>query len=275
MDKFKKISTYGFLIIYGLTCIYPLVWMLCTSLKTPQEALLNPIALLPEGELQWKTYANVWQRLHFFQYFKNSVSVSVVAVTGVILLYSMIGFAIAKLKFIGSKFIFYLYLSLLLVPGLTVIIPLYANMTRFGLNDSFLGIVLPMINGGGPFAVFLFTNYFRTIPNELYECSVLDGCNKFKIYVRIYMPLAIPAIVTIAISNFVGTWNDVMWPLIIVSRKELFTLPIGLLALDSSAFRNWNELMAGAMFSVIPVFLIFIFLQKYFIEGLSAGAVKV
>ena len=123
--------------------------------------------------------------------------------------------------------------------------------------------------------MFLFTNYFRTISNELFESSVLDGCNKFQIYLKIYMPLAIPAIATIAISNFVGTWNDVLWPLIVVSKRELFTLPIGLLYLESSMFRKWNELMAGAMFSVTPVLLMFIFLQKYYIEGLSAGAVKV
>lgn len=261
--------------LYGLTCIYPLVWMVFTSLKTPQEALLNPVALLPGGELQLKTYITVWQKLSFFKYFTNSLSVSMFAVSAIIVLYSMIGFAVAKLKFVGRNFIYYLYISLMLVPGLTVIIPLYANMTRFGLDDTFWGIVLPMINGGGPFAVFLFTNYFRTISNELYESSILDGCNKVQIYLGIYLPLAIPAITTIAISNFVGTWNDVLWPLIVVNDHDLFTLAIGLLYLDGSAFRKWNELMAGAMLSVTPVLITFIFLQKYYIEGLSAGAVKV
>ena len=134
MKKVKGIITYAVLILYGLTCIYPLVWMLFTSLKTPQEALANPVALLPEAAFQWSTYATVWQKLSFFRYFINSVSVSTFAVTGVIILYSMIGFAIAKLKFAGKNFIFYLYISLMLVPGLTVIIPLYANMTKYRLE---------------------------------------------------------------------------------------------------------------------------------------------
>lgn len=275
MRKLKEAITYLALILFGLACIYPLAWMFFTSLKTPQEALSNPTALLPQGAFNWKTYLTVWERLNFFRYFINSLSVSTFAVIGVIILYSLTGFAIAKLKFKGKNFFFYLYISLMLVPGLTVIIPLYANMTKFGLNDNFFGIVLPMINGGGPFAVFLFTNYFKTLPHEMYESSVLDGCNKFQIYLRIFMPLAIPAITTIAISNFVGTWNDIMWPLIILNKRDLFTLPVGLLYLDNSSFRKWNELMAGAMFSVIPVLLMFTLLQKYYIEGLSAGAVKI
>ncbi|RXZ83230.1 carbohydrate ABC transporter permease [Paenibacillaceae bacterium] len=271
MTKYLK---HILLVLYGLACLYPFVWMFGTSLKTPQDALANPQSPFPEGALQFGTFAEVWNKLNFYQFFLNSVFVSVFIIVGVIIIYSMMGYAFAKYVFKGKKFIYYMFIALLLVPGVTILIPLYINMTNLGLANTYIGIILPMINGAAPFAIFLFTSYFRTISHELYESAVLDGCNAFKIYYRIYLPLALPAIGTIAIINFIGSWNNILWPMIIVDSKELFTLPMGLMYLDSSSFKKWNELMAGAIITILPILVSFPFLQKMYVKGMTIGSVK-
>lgn len=265
---------YLFLLLYALTCLYPFMWMLGTSLKTQQESLLDPISLFPEGGFQWHNYMDVWGKMDFFKYFMNSVIISLGVVIGVVIIYSMVGFALARLNFVGKKVIFYMYISLILVPGITVLIPLYINMTNLGLDNSYLGVILPLINGGAPFAVFLFTNYFKSVSKSLYEAAIIDGCNPFQIYRKIYFPLSMPAIGTIAVMNFIASWNGILWPMIIINNKNMFTLPMAIMYLDQSAFKQWNVLMAGSMFSVIPVIIIFIFLQKFYIQGLTSGSVK-
>ncbi|GKX27691.1 sugar ABC transporter permease [Vallitalea longa] len=265
---------YLFLLLYALTCLYPFMWMLGTSLKTQQESLLDPISLFPKGGFQWHNYIDVWGKMDFFKYFMNSVIISLGVVIGVVIIYSMVGFALARLNFVGKKVIFFMYISLILVPGITVLIPLYINMTNLGLDNSYLGVILPLINGGAPFAVFLFTNYFKSVPKSLYEAAIIDGCNPFQIYRKIYFPLSMPAIGTIAVMNFIASWNGILWPMIIINNKNMFTLPMAIMYLDQSAFKQWNVLMAGSMFSVIPVIIIFIFLQKFYIQGLTSGSVK-
>jgi len=262
------------LIAYGITCIYPFLWMLGTSLKTSQDALVNPQSPIPNGPFQWGVFAEVWSKLSFETFFINSTMVSIAVIVGIIFIYSMMGYAFAKYIFRGKKFIYYTFIALLLVPGVTILIPLYINMTNLGLANSYIGIILPMINGGAPFAIFLFTSYFRTISHELYESAVLDGCGSFKIYFRIFLPLAIPAIGTIAIINFIGSWNNILWPMIIIDSKDYFTLPMGLMYLDSSSFKKWNELMAGAIITIFPILVSFPFLQKMYVQGMTAGSVK-
>lgn len=272
--KILILLKYFILITFAISFLYPFFWMLGTSLKTHQDTMINPASIIPEKSLQWDNYAEVWTKLNFVRYFRNSMTYSVLIVFGSILIYSMMGFALAKFSFRGRKGIYYMFIALMLVPGVTITIPLYINMVKVGLNDTILGVILPIINGGGPFAVFLFTNYMMSLPHELYESGILDGCNKFQLYYKIYFPLSLPVITTIAILNFINSWKAILWPMIIITSKELFTLPMGILYLDSSAFKQWHLLMAGSMLSVVPVILVFIFLQKYYIRGLTGGAVK-
>ncbi|GHV02933.1 sugar ABC transporter permease [Spirochaetia bacterium] len=262
------------LILFAVTCIYPFLWMAGTSLKTQQESLANPAPLLPAKEWHWETYANVWNKLNFFQYFLNSMVVSIVCVLAVILIYSMLGFALARINFKGKKMVFTFFVALMLVPGLTVQIPLYLNMVALGMSNTFIGLVLPMINGAGPFAVFMFRNYFISMSGELYEAAKIDGCTTFRIYGQIYLPLALPVIGTIAVMNFIGSWNGIRWPMIILRTRNMFTLQMAVMYLDQSAFKQWNVLMAGAMFATVPVILVFMLLQKFYIQGLTSGAIK-
>lgn len=270
MRAFKHIL----LIIYGVTCLYPFIWMIGTSLKTPREAAVSLQSIFPKETINWDTFNIVWNKLDFFVYFINSTIVSLFAIIGIILIYSMMSFSLAVFQFPGRRIIYYSFIALLLVPGVTILIPLYLNMTALGLNNTFIGVILPMVNGAAPFAIFLLTSYFRSLSRELYESAMLDGCPAFLIYLRIYLPLALPAIGTITIINFIGTWNNVLWPMIIIDSKDMFTLPMGLMFLDSSSFKHWNELMGGALISVLPILLTFPFMQKMYIKGMSLGSTK-
>lgn len=279
IKKQKPVSIGAFfkhivLTLYAIACLYPFAWMIGTSLKSSQEALSTPASILPKAGFHFETYIEVWEKLDFSRYFFNSMSVSLVVVVSVVIIYSMVGFALARINFAGKKVVFYCFVALILVPGLTVQIPLYINMVSLGLSNTFLGLVLPIINGAGPFAVFLFRNYFMSISGELHEAAIIDGCSLFKVYRSIYLPLGLPVIGTVGVMNFIGSWNGIVWPMIILRDKKLFTLPIAVMYIDQSAFKQWNVLMASSLISILPVIIVFMFFQKSYIEGLTSGAIK-
>lgn len=271
---FATFAKHFVLILYAIACLYPFAWMLGTSLKSQQEALGHPQYVLPRMGWHFETYREVWQKLNFFRYFSNSLLVSIITVVGVIGIYSMMGFALAHINFKGRNLVFSAYLALILVPGLTVQIPLYINMVKLGLSDTFIGLVLPIINGGGPFAVLLFRNHFRSLSRELYDAGKIDGAGTFRIFAQIYFPLSAPVIGTVSVMNFIGAWNGIVWPMIILRSREKFTLQMAVMYLDQSAFKQWNVLMAGSIFAIIPVILVFMSLQKFYVQGITSGAVK-
>ena len=257
-----------------VACLYPLIWMVMTSLKTFQESMIDPVSLVPPSGMHWENYSEAFNKLKFFNYLKNSALTTATICTSVILIYSMFGFALAKINFTGKNVLFYFYLSMLFVPGLGLVVPLFVNLSALGLGDTFLGLILPQINGAGPVAMFMFRNYFQKIPHDLYECAVCEGASKFRIYTTIYLPLSIPIIMTVLIMNFLGSWNALLWPMIILSDADKFTLPLGLIRLNMSAFPKMNMTMTGGMISIVPVLIIFFAVQKHYIRGLTSGAVK-
>ena len=272
--KLAGLFAWMFLLVGAAVCLYPLLWMVMTSLKTFQEAMIDPVSLAAPSGLHWENYREAFGKLNFFIYLKNSLLTSSTICVLIILIYSMFGFALAKINFAGKRILFYFYLSMLFVPGLSLVVPLFVNLTALGLGDTFWGLILPQINGAGPMAMFMFRNYFQKIPHELYDSAALEGASKFKIYAYIYLPLSIPIIMTVIVMNFLGSWNALLWPLIILSSPEKFTLPLGLLRLQMSAFPKLNMTMTGGMISIIPVLMIFFAVQKYYIQGLTSGAIK-
>ncbi|BBI32762.1 carbohydrate ABC transporter permease [Cohnella abietis] len=269
----NKTIVYMLLIIWALLSIYPLLWMIGASLKDQAE-VFSSYSLFPDNVWHWNTYVEVWNRIEFFKYFLNSVNVTFWTLVGIILLFTMAGFAFAKLEFKGKSFLFYMFLGMMFVPGITVLIPLYLTESSLHLLDSHLGLILPMVNGSAPIAIFLFRNYFRSIPHEIYESVKMEGASIFRILFQIYIPLAVPAIATITIMNFLSSWNSLVLPMVLLNSQKLFTLPLAIIFLDTGVFRQWNVLMAGSLIAVGPVILAFIFFQKYYIQGLSSGAIK-
>jgi multiple sugar transport system permease protein len=259
------------LAVYAVLCIYPFIWMASAAFKTYDEVLknLSPIPWAPT----LTTLTETWSKLHFFNYFFNSLKVSLLTVVGILFIYSLAAYAFAFIEFRGRDTIFVFFLSMLLVPGITVLLPLVILERRLGLLGTHAGLILPTINGSGPFAVFLLRNYFLQTPRELHDAARVDGANEWQIYWRIYLWLAMPALVTVAIINFLASWNTYLLPSIVLSKEELFTLPLGMQNLLLTNVTHWNEVMAGACISVVPVIIIFLVLQKYYVAGLS-GALK-
>ncbi|MCP4165795.1 MAG: carbohydrate ABC transporter permease [Chloroflexi bacterium] len=271
--------TYLVLTGYALISFYPFLWMVSSALKSNSEVLTSN-SLFPQ-EIRPDIIIDTWNKLNFWRFFVNSTIVSLAAVAGTILVYSMAGYGFAKTSFWGRNLFFVGFLGLLLVPGVTVLVPLVQLLKVLGLIGrdatkaaTYLGLVVPMMNGAGPFAIFLFRNYFASLPHELHDAARMDGCSEWGIYFRIFLPLSTPVIATVGILNFISSWNAFIWPSIVLNNPDWFTLPLKLKDLDLQIVIQWNVRMAGSLIMVIPAIAVFLFLQRYYIRGLTAGAIK-
>jgi multiple sugar transport system permease protein len=273
-------AAYVIIVGYTLLSVYPFLWMVSATMKDSVEVYQNQ-SLIPEHP-NLTTLRDTWKELNFFTHFGNSMFLSLLVVGGVVFIYSLAGYGFAILPFRGSSLLFGFFLSMILVPGVTVLIPLYV-MLRLqvpiigpgaGYVQTYIGMALPMINGAAPFAIFLFRNYFRTVPRDIHDAALVDGCSEFRIYRNIYVPLALPAIATVGISNFLSSWNAYVWPSVVLTKQEWLTLPLKLRELDLQQVIQWDVRMAGSFFTIIPILLVFLLLQRYYIAGLTAGSVK-
>ncbi len=253
--------------------------MISAALKSNQEVYRNP-SLIP-NQVRFDILIDVWNQLNFWKYFLNSLVISVAVVVGIVLIYSMAGYGFAKTSFWGKEFFFVGFVALLLVPGITILVPLVQLLKGLHLIGrdanqftTYLGLVMPMVNGGGPLAIFLFRSYFASIPHELHDAAKIDGCSEWGIYFRIFLPLAAPVIATVSILNFISTWNAYIFPSVVLNNPDWFTLPLKLRDLDLQSVIQWNVRMAGSLITVVPVIVAFVLLQRYYIRGLTAGALK-
>jgi len=283
MDKLRKLIpiliSYVVLTAYAVLSMYPFLWMISSALKSNQEVLMNR-SLIPQV-VHFETIIDTWNQLSFFRYFFNSMVIAVAAVAGIVLVYSLAGYGFAMTRFWGREFFFTAFLAMMLVPGVTVLIPLVQILKTLGMIGqkagqvaTYVGLIMPIINGAGPFAIFLFRNYFSTLPGEIHDAALVDGCSEWDIYARIFFPLSVPAIATVGIMNFISTWNSYMWPSIVLNNPDWFTLPLKLKDLDLQIVIQWNVRMAGSFITIIPILIVFLFLQRYYIRGLTAGAMK-
>ena len=267
------------LTLYAAISTYPFLWMISSALKSNREVYRNK-SLIP-NEVHFEVLSDTWNQLDFFKYSLNSVIISLLTVLGIILIYSMAGYGFSKTRFWGRDIFFVGFLAVLLVPGVSVLIPLVQLVRAMGLTGSdasqastYAALILPMVNGAGPFAIFFFRNFFSSLPKELHDAARVDGCSEWGIYARIFLPLSTPVIATVGILNFISSWNSYILPSILINNSDWFTLPLKLRDLDLQAVIQWNVRMAGSLIMVIPIILLFIFLQRYYIRGLTAGATK-
>lgn len=274
----KKLASHIFLIFLSIISIGPFLWLLSTALKGSNE---NIFAYPPQIIPQFPTFANfidVWTQIPFVAYFSNSFIVAIFTIILNLILSSLSGYALARMSFRGKNFIFYTILATIMIPFQTIMIPVYLITLKLGLVDSvsrtagFLGLILPFsVNA---FGIFLMRQAFLSVPKELEEASVIDGANAFTTWFHIMMPMVSPFLATLAIFTFVGSWSEFLWPSIVITKQEMFTLPVGLNYLQSSFSSNWRLIAAGAIISIIPILIIFLALQKYFIQDVAGGAVK-
>lgn len=269
--KRNLILRYIILLIIVSFMLVPLIWMIATSLKEPAKVFTqffpNPIRI--------ENYTEMLGNLSFLKQYWNSIYIAVLVTLSVLLFSSMAGYAFARIKFPGSGIIFILFLSVMMIPPEVTIIPLFLFMKELDLINTHLPlIILPIFGGSGTFGVFLMRQFFITVPRELEETAIIDGCSKLSVYWRIMLPLAVPSLATLTIFTFLTNWDEFLYPLIFINSRDLMTLPVGLALLTDEAGTAWHHLMSATTLVTIPLLVVFFFAQKKFIEGLTAGSIK-
>jgi multiple sugar transport system permease protein len=263
---------YFLLALTAISMIFPFYWMVATSLKTEARVFAFPPEWLPYPPI-FDSYHYLFTRLPFERYVFNSVKVSTLWTTGVILSSSLAAYAFARVKFRGRDVLFIVTLAALMIPGQVTMIPLYIVMTRIGWVDTHLPLYVPAFFGSA-FGIFLMRQYFMTIPQELNDAARIDGCSHFGIYWRIMMPLSKAVVATLALLSFMTSWNDLLGPVIYLHSEELFTLPLALTRFRGQYYTQWANMMAGATISVVPILLVFLFTQQYFVRGVVLSGLK-
>ncbi|MER7005909.1 carbohydrate ABC transporter permease [Dactylosporangium sp. NPDC000555] len=259
------------LLLYAAISLYPFLWMVSAAFKDRLEVVAGGNLIPHRPTLQ--TLAETWSELHFFDYFLNSLKVTGLTVLLVLVIYSAAGYAFSVLRFPGRKTLYRLFMVLLFVPGVTVLLPVVLLENKLGLLGSHWGLILPFVNGSAPLSILMMTNAFDVIPGELREAARVDGAGELRIFTTIYLPLSRPVLVTIAVLTAIPTWNEYLLTRVSLNNPGTFTLPIALQNLQSGAVQHYNVLMAGALIVVIPVIILFVAAQRYFVNGLM-GAVK-
>jgi multiple sugar transport system permease protein len=269
--RLMKALINGLLIGGTLVALFPLLWMLSVSFMAPGEASALPPPLLPKHP-SWANYRELFVRAGMGRYLLNSVLVAS-AITALSLVFNlMAGYAFAKLRFAGRERLFQALLGALVIPAQVAMLPLFLLLKYLGLINSYAGVVVPAM--ATVFGIFLVRQYARGIPDELLEAARIDGAGEWRIFAQIVLPLLKPIIVTLAIFSFLAAWNDFMWPLIVLTGQEHYTLPIGLASLAREHAQDSELMMAGSVVTVLPVLLLFLSLQRYYLQGLLLGSVK-
>ncbi|MCG5220803.1 carbohydrate ABC transporter permease [Streptosporangium sp. KLBMP 9127] len=270
-SKAGRVAAYAALAVYAVISVYPFLWMVSGAFKDRTE-ILRGGHLIPQ-HFTFDTIVTTWSQLRFFEYFRNSLVVTGLTVLGVLVVYSLASYAFAVLEFPGRRILFWFFVSLLFVPGITVLLPVVILEKNLGLLGTHIGLVLPFVNGTAPLTVLLLTNSYRSIPRELREAARTDGARETRIFWSVYLPLARPAHITIAVLTAVPTWNEYVLTRVSITDHSRYTLPLGLESLIASEVPRYNEVMAASLIIVLPVIALFLFLQRYFVTGL-VGAIK-
>jgi multiple sugar transport system permease protein len=259
------------LVVYGLISVYPFLWMVSGAFKTAREATASG-SLWP-SEFTLDGISQAWGNLHFETYFLNSISVTATTLVLVLVVYPAAGYAFSVLRFPFRNALFWVFVALLFVPSIVTLLPIILLQQQLGLLGTHIGLALVFASSTAPLAILLFRTIFDTVPKELREAARIDGANEFWIFVRVYAPLAKPAFATVGILSFVAVWNEYVVSGISLSDEGLYTLPIGLERISSANVVHWNEVMAGSLFLVIPVIILYLIGQRYFNAGV-VGAIK-
>ena len=260
------------MITYVILIFYPLFNMVISSFKTNREIFANPFGL-PE-EWLFENYRTVWIDRGFAIYFKNSIIVTFISMVFVILLGSMASYGVSRYKYKLRTWIYMLFLSGIMLPLKIAVIPLFLLIRNLGLMDTHLSIILIFIAMGLPSTVFILSGFMKTIPMDLEYAARIDGCNDWSIYQRIVMPITKSAIALVTIYNAVPIWNDFFFPLVFIQSNRLKTLPVGLSTFFGQFAINWSLLFTGLSIAIIPMLILYMFMAKYFIRGMTAGAIK-
>ncbi|GAB4456101.1 MAG: carbohydrate ABC transporter permease [Anaerolineae bacterium] len=262
------------LALWAIAVIFPMVWLIYSSLKTDQEIFFSPWTLPQQP--QWENFARAWDKVHVGQYFVNSMIVVIPSLLLTLMLSAMSAYILARFKFPGNRFIFYLFLSGMLFPVFLALVPLFFLVKDLGMLNSYEGLILVYIAYSLPFTIFFLTGFFRTLPSELHEAAIIDGANEYQVFFRVMLPLAQPGLITMGIFNFLGMWNQFVLPLVLMTDRSRYVLPQGLsFMLHQQYYENdWSALFAAVTIIMIPTLIVYVIFQSKIQKGITVGALK-
>ncbi|KGI79092.1 carbohydrate ABC transporter permease [Oleiagrimonas soli] len=269
--RLASVCVNGTLIGMALIALFPLLWMLSVSFMQPGMASALPPPLLP-AHPTFANYRDLFAQSGMGGYFLNSLLIATIATLISLVFNLMAGYAFAKLRFAGRERLFQALIGGLVIPAQVAMMPLFLLLKWMGLVDTYLGVMAPMLVT--IFGIFLVRQYARSIPDELLEAARIDGAGEGRIFVQIVLPLLKPIVVTLAIFTFLASWNDFMWPLIVLTSQQHYTLPVALAALSRERVQDTEQMMAGAVVTMLPVLALFLMMQRHYIQGLLLGSVK-
>ena len=267
-----KVIVYVILILIALIMIIPFLWMLSASIKSDREVFqMNPFVWIPENP-KWSNYKDIWTKIPFAKFVCNTVFLTLVVTFLKLLTSSFAAYSFAKLNFRYKRGLFLAYIATIAMPWQVYMVPQFIMMRRMGLNDKLTAIIC--LQAFSAFGVFMMKQFYEGIPDDLCEAARIDGMSEYKIYASVMLPLSKPALSTLTIFTFVATWNDYLGPLIYLKSQEKKTIQLGLKMFISQYSSDYGLIMAGSVLSLIPVLVVFLILQKYFVEGVASTGLK-
>lgn len=272
----KKIAAYFLIGLGSLTMMAPFLWMISTSLKAPGEFFsfqkTNWMEEWLPMSFYWQNYVKVIEAVPFVKFYLNSIFVTICVTFGQVATSAMAAYAFARLKFPGRDKIFFGYLATMMVPSAVTMIPVFILLRYLGWIDTYKAMILPAVFTA--YGTFMLRQFFLTLPKDLEDAAMIDGCSYFGIFWRIILPLSKPALATLTTFTFMGSWMSFMWPLIVINTEEKFPLPVGLAYFQSLHHTDWTLLMAASVMMILPILLVFVFNQRFFVEGIKLTGIK-
>lgn len=259
------------LVLGALVMFFPLYWMFATAIRPEDRLFSGEFALIPESFV-WQNFVDSWNTLPFGTYFINSLAIAIIAVVFTVFINLLAGYTFAKYHFPGRNILFFLLLSTLMIPIQVIMVPEFFIVAGLGWVNTWWGVLVP--RAAEAFGLFMVRQFMLGIPDELIEAARLDGAGEFQIFWKIILPLSWPVIAVLTIFTFMWRWNDFSWPLIVLHDQSSYTLPLGLNLMKGLYFTDWTGIMSMALVSVLPMLVIFLFFQRYFVQGIANSGLK-
>jgi raffinose/stachyose/melibiose transport system permease protein len=260
-----------FLISVAVTCLFPLIWMFGSSLKT-QQSIFSDMSLIPR-QMHWENYLQAWHEGGFGRYFLNSVLYTTSVVGGIVVIASLAAYAFSRFEFPGRNLLFYMFMAAMMIPIPGSFVPLYVLLNKLHLRNTQIGYILCMINVGLSTSIFLLKTFFDKTPRELEDAARIDGCSKLGIWWHVALPLAKPVLAVVVVLNALNVWNEYVLALIIFDQRNLMPLQVALTTFQGEFITQYPLLMAGLTITALPIILVYLLMQRYIIKGVTAGAV--
>jgi raffinose/stachyose/melibiose transport system permease protein len=261
------------LVVVAVIWIAPFVFIIFTALKS-NSTVMGTGAFVPPTEIAWENFGNAWQRGDFATTVVNSTIITVVKVPLGLMISAMAAYTLSRIEFRGQRAIFLAIVFGTMIPFQVMLAPIFKQVNSFGLINTYVGIILPYLAFGVPYQVFILHGFFREVPKELSEAALIDGASHFTVFRRIFLPVSLPVLAALLILDFVATWNEFAMALVIMQDPDNWTLPLGLMSFQSQFARDYGQLNAAIVMTVLPAAIVYLIFQRYFVSGLTSGAVK-